>query len=86
MHLRVDPVFRRMGVGSALMSAVERWSRERHGRWLKVETQSITVPACRFYPPHGFALVAANPAAYAEFPHEIQLIWSKQLSTADHTV
>ncbi len=42
---------------------------------LKIETQNINVPACRFYARQGCRLSAIVSHAYAEFPDEIQLIW-----------
>ena len=78
--IRVAPAARGQGIGSALLAATERWVRERGGRWLKVETQNINVPACRFYARHGFVLESANASAYPEFPQEVQLLWYKELS------
>jgi GNAT superfamily N-acetyltransferase len=45
----VRPEVRSSGVGSALFRAAEDWSRRRGCRTLKVETQNINLPACRFY-------------------------------------
>ena len=42
---------------------------------MKIETQNINVPACRFYARQGCRLSAIVSHAYAEFPDEIQLIW-----------
>ncbi len=51
-----------------------------HGRReLTVETQNTNAPACRFYARRGCRLAAANPGVYAEAPHEIQLLWFKDL-------
>jgi GNAT superfamily N-acetyltransferase len=47
--LRIQPEFRNSGVGSKLFRAAEEWSRERGCRVLKVETQNVNLPACRFY-------------------------------------
>jgi len=47
--IRVSPEVRGQGVGSGLFRAAEVWSIERGCRRLKVETQNINVPACRFY-------------------------------------
>jgi GNAT superfamily N-acetyltransferase len=77
--IRVMPETRGKGVGSALLAAVERWAREQNAHWLKVETQNINVPACRFYARHGFALKAANALAYPAFPSEVQLLWYKAI-------
>ena len=78
--LRVAPDARGMGVGRALMGAVEAWARSHETSWIEVETQTINAPACRFYAANGFELRAANPDAYPGLPNEIQLVWYKQLS------
>jgi hypothetical protein len=46
---------------------------------MKIETQNINVPACRFYAKHGFILGAVNRFAYPELPDEVELIWCKEL-------
>jgi hypothetical protein len=46
---------------------------------MKVETQDINVPACRFYAKHGFALRAADCFAYPTLPDETMLLWYKDL-------
>jgi GNAT superfamily N-acetyltransferase len=78
--LRVAPNARGVGVGRALMDAVDARARSHEASWLEVETQNINVPACRFYAANGFDLRAANRDAYPGVPHEIQLLWYKQLS------
>jgi GNAT superfamily N-acetyltransferase len=75
----VAPDVRRQGVGSLLFGAVERWAESRHVRQLKVETQSINLPAHRFYARHGFALRAVDRFAYPQLPDETQLLWYKDL-------
>ena len=77
--LRVAPDARRLGVGSALLDAVERRAMERGARSLRVETQDINVPACRLYHRHGFRLERITPGAYPELPNEVQLLWRKPL-------
>ncbi|HEY8166939.1 MAG TPA: GNAT family N-acetyltransferase [Gemmatimonadaceae bacterium] len=78
--IRVVPDMRRHGVGTALLAASERWARARGATVLKVETQNVNVPACRFYSHHGFELRAANPSAYSALPHETQFLWYKDLN------
>ena len=77
--LRLDPEFRRMGAGKALFAASEVWARERGCRLLKVETQNINVPACRFYAAQGCVLGSINRFAYPDHPQETQLNWYKAL-------
>lgn len=78
--IRVSAELRGRGVGSALFAAVETWARARGCRHLKVETQNINVPACRFYARHGCVLGAVNRFAYPELPDEVQLLWYKALA------
>jgi GNAT superfamily N-acetyltransferase len=78
--LRVHPDHRRHGVGHALFRAAETWARARGCRQLKVETQNVNVPACRFYVKQGCVLGALNRFAYPSFPDEVQLLWYKDLA------
>lgn len=78
--IRVAPDARHQGVGSTLFQRVEAWAQMRGCRQLKIETQNINVPACRFYERQGCQLQAVNRAAYPALPTEIQLIWYKDLS------
>lgn len=78
--IRVSPEVRGQGVGSALFRAVERWAEARGCRHLKVETQNINVPACRFYARQGCVLTAVDRDAYPGLPEEIRLLWYKALS------
>lgn len=77
--IRVAPEVRRKGVGSALLRAAEKWASAHGATAMKVETQNINLPACRFYESHGFVLGAANERAYPDFPGETQLLWYKDL-------
>lgn len=77
--LRVAPSFQRSGVATSLLAAAEAWARDCGAREIKVETQNVNVPACRFYARSGFKLGAINPGAYGELPDEVQLLWYKKL-------
>lgn len=77
--LRVSPAARSSGVGTALFRGVEEWAIERGARTLKVETQNINVPACRFYARMGCTLRAIDRFAYADLPHETRLLWFKEI-------
>ena len=77
--IRVHPEARGKGVGAALMEAVEEWARTRKCGELKIETQNINVPACRFYERHGYSLRVVRRKAYPDLPEEIQLLWYKDL-------
>lgn len=77
--LRVAPRVRQCGVGRSLFAEASGWAIARGCRWLKVETQNVNVPACRFYASQGCVLGAIHRFAYPEFPDEIQLLWYKEL-------
>ena len=83
--IRVSMEARGHGVGSELFRAAEEWARARGCRQLKVETQNVNVPACRFYARHGCVLGAVNRGAYPELPSEIQLLWYKDLAGVGST-
>lgn len=78
-NIRVSPEARRQGVGAALFRAAEAWAAARGCRELKIETQNINVPACRFYSRLECALGTINRFAYSELPKEVQLFWYKLL-------
>ncbi len=78
--IRVAPEARGQGVGASLFRAAEARAAARGCRQLKIETQNINLPACRFYARQGCELRAINRFAYPQFPDEIQLLWYKELS------
>jgi GNAT superfamily N-acetyltransferase len=77
--IRVAPEVRGRGVGAAPFRAAEAWAAARGCRRLKVETQNVNVPACRFYARQGCVLGAIDRFAYPGLPHEVQLLWYKDL-------
>lgn len=77
--LRVDPAFRRHGIGAKLLEHVVITAKHAGAAALRAETQQVNVPACRFYAAQGFRLTAARRDAYPGLPDEIQLLWDKQL-------
>jgi GNAT superfamily N-acetyltransferase len=77
--LRVAPDLRGRGLGSRLFAAAEAWARARGCTQLKVETQNVNVPACRFYARRGCTLGGIHRFAYPELPQEVQLLWYKDL-------
>lgn len=78
--IRVSPPERGGGIGSALFRAAGDWAGARGCRWLKIETQNINVPACRFYQKMGCTLGALDRFAYPGQPAEVQLLWWKALA------
>jgi len=77
--IRVATQARRKGVGAALFRAAERWAIAKGCQRLKVETQNINLPACKFYAMQGCVLGAIHRFAYPDFPNETQLLWYKDL-------
>jgi len=77
--IRIALDSRGQGVGAALFSAAKTWAAARGCRWLKVETQTVNVPACRFYARMGCTLGALHRFAYPDLPDEAQLLWYKPL-------
>lgn len=77
--IRVHPQFRHIGAGKRLFDAAEDFARGKSCTLVKIETQNINVPACKFYKKNGCHLGAINLLAYPELPNEIQLIWYKKL-------
>ena len=77
--LRVHPDYRGGGIGHRLFTRALAWARERRCRRLLVETQNINVPACRFYARQGCVLGGIHRFAYPDLPHEVQLLWYRDL-------
>ncbi len=67
--IRVQPELRGRGIGHALFMQAAEWSRARGCTQMKIETQNVNVPACRFYARMGCELGAINRYAYAGQPH-----------------
>ncbi len=68
--IRVSPHVRGKGIGSGLVRSSEAWATSRGCRQLKVETQNINLPACRFYRRQGFILTPIGlliPSSQARF-------------------
>ena len=73
--LRVAPEWRRRGVGTMLFEHVVRNAKRAGCVELKIETQDVNVPACRFYAGKGAQLRAIHHGMYPECPDEIQFLW-----------
>lgn len=76
--IRVRPERRGESTGRMLFESAVSWARRRGCCQLKVETQNVNVPACRFYAAMGCTLGAIHMHAYAGHPkveHETMLLW-----------
>ena len=78
--IRIVPEARGQGIGTAFFKSAEAWAAMKGCTRLKVETQNINVPACRFYARQGCVIEAIDGFAYPKFPDEIQMLWCKDLS------
>jgi GNAT superfamily N-acetyltransferase len=67
--IRVEPGARSRGIGSRLCQRAADWARSRGCTQLKVETQNVNVPACRFYAAQGCELGGIHRYGYAGIPH-----------------
>ncbi|MCF7811549.1 GNAT family N-acetyltransferase [bacterium] len=77
--IRLNPEFRRQGIGSNLFQKAVEWSQNKGCCQMKIETQNNNVPACRFYAKHECRLGEINFHAYKGFPEEIMLVWYKSI-------
>jgi GNAT superfamily N-acetyltransferase len=74
--IRVCSERRGQGIGTQLFGAAAEWARSRGCRELKVETQDINVPACRFYARQGCVLRGIDTRAYRPvLLDEAMLLW-----------
>ena len=73
--IRVQPGWRGRGIGSQMFEEAVAYARTRGCRWLKIETQNINVPACKFYASQGCELRTIAPNAYPEYPEEVEFHW-----------
>jgi GNAT superfamily N-acetyltransferase len=79
--IRVRPEAR--GVGIPLFRYAADWSRKHGCRQMKIETQNVNVPACRFYQRMGARLGEIHCHGYAAVPavaHEVMLNWYLDLN------
>lgn len=76
--IRVRPEVRGRGIGRMLFEYAAQWSRQRGCKQMKIETQNVNVPACRFYRAMGCDLGNIHRFAYAAIPAvagEVMLNW-----------
>jgi GNAT superfamily N-acetyltransferase len=80
--IRVRAASRRLGIGAALFQTAAAWAKSKRCRLLKIETQNVNVPACRFYSMMGCVLRRIDRSAYrhcAELASEVMLVWHFEL-------
>ena len=76
--IRVRPEHRGCGIGSGLFQHAADWARSRGYKQLKLDTQDVNVPACRFYVKQGCELGGIVRDAFTDCPaiaHEVMLLW-----------
>ena len=76
--IRVRPKRRGEGAGASLFQYAAQWARARGCSQMKIETQNVNVPACRFYARMGCDLGMIHRFGYAAVPacsHEAMLFW-----------
>jgi len=76
--IRVHPDARGRGIGARLFLHAANWAKGQGYGQLGLETQSVNVPACRFYAKQGCTLGAIHRYGYAGVPetaHEAMLLW-----------
>ena len=84
-EFRIAPSFQRMGIGRALMAAVEEHARAEGMRRVVLETQTTNVPAIRFYRALGFTLDAVDISLYSNDDlarGEVAVFMKKSVSSA----
>ena len=79
--IRVNPAYRRSRIGSSLFKEAVKWAKERGCKYLKVETQNVNIPACRFYISQGCQLGEINRFAYTNprLVNEVMLVWYREI-------
>jgi ribosomal protein S18 acetylase RimI-like enzyme len=77
--IRVHPELRGNQIGSLLFTRSMQWATYRGCRELKIETQNINVPACKFYARMGCELRAVYEGIYPTLPNETAFIWYRKL-------
>lgn len=80
--IRVKPEHKRLGIGTKLFRAAADWSRNQKLDYLKIESQNINIPACRFYIKQGCELGEVNRFAYTNpvLIPETMLVWYLDLT------
>ena len=76
--IRVHPDWRGQGIGRSIFLHAAEWARKQGCKQLKIETQNVNVPACKFYAKMGCELGMIHKYGYAAIPNvatEAMLFW-----------
>lgn len=76
--IRVHPDWRGMGFGKIIFMHAADWARKQDCAQLKIETQNVNVPACKFYKAMGCELGMIHKYGYAAMPAvvtEAMIFW-----------
>ena len=76
--IRIHPEYRRKGTGTQLFNQVAQWARLQSCSQLKIETQNVNVPACKFYVKQGCTLGELSFYKYINYEFwkdEVMLVW-----------
>ncbi|MCR3906727.1 MAG: GNAT family N-acetyltransferase [Tenericutes bacterium] len=77
--IRVHPQYQNLGVGSILLEASIKFSKQMNCKHLIIETQDNNPKAIDFYLKHNAKLIEINKQAYQDTPNETQLIFQLDL-------
>jgi GNAT superfamily N-acetyltransferase len=80
--IRVQLGMRRGGIGRILFDHAVEWTRKKGCKRMKIESQNVNVPACRFYVKQGCELGNIDCYGYVGSPqvaHEVMLVWYHDL-------
>lgn len=80
-EIAVDRAYRRQGIGRMLLSAAETWARGQRFDFMRLETQTNNVQACKTYARADFVVGGFDRFLYADGDHhgEVALFWYKAL-------
>ncbi|HZO90717.1 MAG TPA: GNAT family N-acetyltransferase [Chthonomonadaceae bacterium] len=84
LNLYVAPAYRRLGVGTQLLAALDTFARSVGARWLWAETQNVNYPAIQFYRRSGFRFCGFDDTFY--YPEsltdgEVALFFARPVSS-----
>jgi ribosomal protein S18 acetylase RimI-like enzyme len=80
-QIAVDRAYRQQGIAGLLLSAAENWAKGEKFEFIKLETQTNNLAACKTYSRAGFILGGYDRFLYAAGSNagEVALFWYKAL-------